>query len=39
MLGFHLAHLAQEVGFQVHVVDDREKFASRERFPKAAEVS
>ena len=25
--------LAQEVGFRVHVVDDREKFANRERFP------
>src|SRR3954467_13315126 len=30
--GFPLANLAQEVGFQVHVIDDREKFASRERF-------
>jgi xanthine dehydrogenase accessory factor len=37
-VGFHLATMAQEVGFQVHVVDDREKFASRERFPNAAEV-
>jgi xanthine dehydrogenase accessory factor len=37
-VGTHLAHLAQEVGFQVHVVDDREKFANRERFPTAAEV-
>jgi xanthine dehydrogenase accessory factor len=26
------------VGFRVHVVDDREKFANRERFPTAAEV-
>ena len=32
-VGFHLAHLAHEVGFHVHVVDDREKFANRERFP------
>src|SRR5690349_17543050 len=37
-VGYHLATMAQEVGFQVHVVDDREKFASRERFPNAAEV-
>jgi xanthine dehydrogenase accessory factor len=37
-VGFHLARLAQEVGFRVHVVDDREKFASRERFPDATEV-
>jgi len=33
-----LARLAHEVGFRVHVVDDREKFANRERFPTAAEV-
>lgn len=37
-VGFHLARLAHEVGFRVHVVDDREKFANRERFPDAAEV-
>jgi xanthine dehydrogenase accessory factor len=37
-VGFHLANLAHEVGFRVHVVDDREKFANRERFPRAAEV-
>jgi xanthine dehydrogenase accessory factor len=37
-VGTELAHLAQAVGFQVHVVDDREKFANRERFPDAAEV-
>src|SRR5579864_13396 len=37
-VGLHLARLAQEVGFRVHVVDDREKFANRERFPTAAEV-
>ena len=30
--------MAQDLGFQVHVVDNREKFASRERFPKATEV-
>jgi len=37
-VGYHLATMAQDVGFQVHVVDDREKFASRERFPNATEV-
>ncbi len=37
-VGYHLARLAHEVGFRVHVVDDREKFANRERFPSAEEV-
>jgi xanthine dehydrogenase accessory factor len=37
-VGLHLARLAHEVGFRVHVVDDREKFANPERFPFAAEV-
>jgi xanthine dehydrogenase accessory factor len=37
-VGFSLANLAHEVGFRVHVVDDREKFANRERFPNAAEI-
>ena len=37
-VGFHLARLAHEVGFRVHVVDDREKFANDERFPTAEEV-
>ena len=37
-VGFHLARLAHEVGFRVHIVDDREKFANRERFPDAADV-
>ena len=34
----HVARMAADVGFQVHVLDDREKFANRERFPAAAEV-
>src|SRR5436190_17807839 len=38
-VGYQLAVMAQGVGVQVHVVDDREKFASRERFPNAAEVA
>jgi len=37
-VGFHLARLAHDVGFRVHVVDDREKFANAERFPTAAEI-
>ncbi len=37
-VGFHLARLAHEVGFRVHVVDDREKFANRDRFPHATEI-
>ena len=37
-VGFHLGRLAHEVGFRVHVVDDREKFANTERFPNATEV-
>jgi xanthine dehydrogenase accessory factor len=36
-VGFHLAKLANDVGFRIHVVDDREKFANKERFPFAAE--
>jgi xanthine dehydrogenase accessory factor len=38
-VGFHLARVAHEVGFRVHVVDDREKFANRERFPDAVEIA
>jgi xanthine dehydrogenase accessory factor len=37
-IGFHLARLAGDVGFRVHVVDDREKFANSERFPTASEL-
>ncbi len=33
-----LARFAAETGFRVHVLDDREKFANRERFPTAAEI-
>jgi xanthine dehydrogenase accessory factor len=35
-VGFYLARIAHDVGFRVHVVDDREKFANVERFPTAA---
>ncbi|HVQ14666.1 MAG TPA: XdhC/CoxI family protein [Vicinamibacterales bacterium] len=31
-VGYFVAKLAHEVGFRVHVIDDREKFASSERF-------
>jgi len=37
-VGLQLGRAAHEVGFRVHVVDDREKFANTERFPNAAEV-
>ena len=37
-VGFHLARLAHDVGFRVHVVDDREKFANVERFPTAVDI-
>jgi xanthine dehydrogenase accessory factor len=34
-VGFELGRIAPAAGFHLHVVDDREKFASRERFPDA----
>ena len=37
-VGFHLGRMAAATGFTVHVVDDREAFANRERFPDAVEV-
>lgn len=37
-VGYYLGRFAHEVGFHVHVVDDRDAFANRERFPDAAEV-
>ena len=37
-VAFHLAQAADPVGFQVHVLDDREKFSNAERFPDAEEV-
>lgn len=37
-VGWHLARAARDVGFRIHVVDDREKFANVERFPDAAEI-
>jgi xanthine dehydrogenase accessory factor len=32
-VGYFLARMAHESGFRVNVIDDREKFASAERFP------
>jgi xanthine dehydrogenase accessory factor len=37
-VGSDLGRLAGDAGFRVHVVDDREKFANKERFPAAEEV-
>jgi xanthine dehydrogenase accessory factor len=37
-VGWHLARAAADSGFRVHVVDDREKFANRERFPTAESI-
>jgi len=34
-VGYHLGRTAADAGFHLHVVDDREKFASAERFPAA----
>lgn len=34
----HLAASARPVGFRTHVVDDREKFANRDRFPDADDI-
>src|SRR5215470_6868422 len=32
-VGWHLARMASDAGFRIHVLDDREKFANAERFP------
>ena len=37
-VGHQLAHVARPIGFRIHVLDDREKFANAERFPGADEV-
>ncbi len=37
-VAYHLATAAAPVGFKIHVLDDREKFANTERFPDAEEV-
>lgn len=37
-VGYSVARLAHDVGFRVHVIDDREKFASAERFGEGIDV-
>ena len=37
-VGQFVARMAHEVGFRVHVIDDREKFANRERFAEGIDV-
>jgi xanthine dehydrogenase accessory factor len=37
-VGWHLAKAAADAAFRIHVVDDREKFANRDRFPAADEI-
>ncbi len=38
-VGYHLGRLAHTIGFRTHVLDDREKFANRERFPDADDIT
>jgi xanthine dehydrogenase accessory factor len=37
-VGYELGQIAAPVGFRLHVVDDRQKFANHDRFPSADEV-
>ncbi len=37
-VSYHLGRLASTVGFRVHVIDDRDKFSNKDRFPDAIEV-
>jgi xanthine dehydrogenase accessory factor len=37
-VGWHLARAAAQIGFRMTVIDDREKFASRDRFPDADDI-
>ena len=37
-VGYFVAKMAHEVGFKVHVIDDREKFANTERFGEGIDV-
>ena len=36
-VSYHLGRLASTVGFRVHVIDDRDKFSNKDRFPDAIE--
>ena len=37
-VGWHLARMAADTGFRIHVIDDRVKFANAERFPHAEQI-
>jgi xanthine dehydrogenase accessory factor len=37
-VGYFLARMAHDTGFRVHIIDDREKFASADRFPAGVDV-
>jgi xanthine dehydrogenase accessory factor len=37
-VGHQLAKMAHDIGFRVHLIDDREKFANRELFPEGVDV-
>jgi xanthine dehydrogenase accessory factor len=37
-VGHQLTKMAHDVGFRVHLIDDREKFANRELFPEGVDV-
>jgi xanthine dehydrogenase accessory factor len=37
-VGWHLARVAADAGFRIHVIDDREKFANADRFPAAENI-
>ena len=37
-VGSHVVKFAHDAGFHTHVLDDREKFANRDRFPDADEI-
>ncbi len=37
-VGQFVARVAHDAGFRVHIMDDREKFANRDRFPDAAAI-
>ena len=37
-VGHFVARMAHDIGFRVHVIDDRDKFASTERFPDGTDV-
>jgi xanthine dehydrogenase accessory factor len=38
-VGYHVGRLAHTIGFRTHILDDREKFANRERFPHAEDIT